>query len=280
MKTLVDKTVVITGAGSGIGRALALEAAARGARLALADRDMQGLSQTEAMLAPGRKVLCVQVDVRNDSEVLQFRDAVIARFVSVDVLINNAGVNVSQMAIGLLRSDFEWVMDVNFWGVVRCTEAFLPHLLKSSEAALVNVSSLFGLIGIPSQSAYNASKFAVRGYTESLRQELNATGICVSCVYPGGVQTGIVRNGRQYTNTRGEAVVADNMAADFAKIAKTSPQQAAAQIWRGVFANNPRILVGSDAVFGDLVARVFPRHYPKVFAAVTAVAGRLMGVRL
>jgi NAD(P)-dependent dehydrogenase (short-subunit alcohol dehydrogenase family) len=276
MKTLRDKVVVITGAGSGIGRALAEQAYAEGARLALCDWNEEGLAATASSLVHGSpRVLTAAVDVRSDADILRFRDAVAA-----DVLVNNAGVNVSQLAAALERKDFEWVMDINFWGVVRGTEAFLPQLRRGEEAAIVNVSSLFGLIGVPSQCAYNASKFAVRGYTESLRQELRKTRVVVSCVHPGGVQTDIVANGRQYANSRGEATSAATLARDFKRIAKTSPKKAAATIWRGVARRDPRILVGMDAKVGDLAARMFPREYPTLLAGLTALASRALGIRV
>jgi NAD(P)-dependent dehydrogenase (short-subunit alcohol dehydrogenase family) len=279
MKSLHEKVVVITGAGSGIGRALAVEAAKQGAILALSDWNEPGVKETEK-LAGATRSLSRKVDVRSEKEVSDFAGEVARDLGGAHVVVNNAGVTVSDFVGTMKRTDFEWLMDINFWGVVRGTEAFLPQLKAKDDAHVVNISSVFGLIGVPSQSAYNASKFAVRGYTESLRQELEGTSVHVTCVHPGGVKTNIVRNGRNRTNTDGRAVEGDKMARDFDKIARTSAEGAARIIWSGALANAPRVLVGGDAHVIDVVQRLFPSGYPTVFRAVQRLFSRATGTHL
>jgi NAD(P)-dependent dehydrogenase (short-subunit alcohol dehydrogenase family) len=279
MKSLNEKTVVITGAGSGIGRALALEASKRGALLALSDWNEEGVKETERLVG-AKRTLARKVDVRSEKEVNAFADEVARELGGAHVIVNNAGVSVSDYVGTMKRTDFEWLMDINFWGVVRGTEAFLPQLKAKDDAHLVNISSVFGLIGVPSQSAYNASKFAVRGYTESLRQELEGTTVHVTCVHPGGVKTNIVKNGRNRTNTAGAVMDVDAMARDFEKIARTTPEGAAKIILDGVLSNAPRVLVGGDAHLIDIVQRLFPTGYPAVFRAVQRFYERSTGTSL
>jgi NAD(P)-dependent dehydrogenase (short-subunit alcohol dehydrogenase family) len=279
MKSLNEKVVVITGAGSGIGRALAVEAGKRGAFLALSDWNEAGVKETEK-LAGAKRSLSRKVDVRSETEVSDFASEVERELGGAHVVVNNAGVTVSDFVGAMKRTDFEWLMDINFWGVVRGTEAFLPQLKAKDDAHVVNISSVFGLIGVPSQSAYNASKFAVRGYTESLRQELEGTNVHVTCVHPGGVKTNIVRNGRNRTNTDGRAVEGDKMARDFDKVARTTPEEAANIIWAGALANAPRVLVGGDAHVIDLVQRLFPTGYPAIFKTVQKLFARATGTHL
>jgi NAD(P)-dependent dehydrogenase (short-subunit alcohol dehydrogenase family) len=276
MKTLNEKVVVITGAGSGIGRALAVEAAKQGAFLALSDWNESGVKETER-LAGAKRSLSRKVDVRSEKEVSAFAEEVARELGGAHVIVNNAGVTVSDFVGTMKRTDFEWLMDINFWGVVRGTEAFLPQLQTKEDAHVVNISSVFGLIGVPSQSAYNASKFAVRGYTESLRQELYGTSVSVTCVHPGGVKTNIVRNGRNRTNATGLPIEPESLARDFEKVARTSPEQAAKTIWAGTLANAPRVLVGGDAHVIDIVQRFFPTGYPSVFRAVQRLFIRANG---
>ncbi len=278
MKSLRDCNVVITGAGSGIGRALAEQAAREGARLALCDWNEAGLRETATTI--GGAVLHEKVDVRSEEGVRSFAERVERELGGAHVVVNNAGVSVSEQVGAMKREDFEWLFDVNFWGVVRCTEAFLPQLRRQRAAHLVNISSIFGIIAVPSQSAYNASKFAVRGYTEALRQELADTAIRVTCVHPGGVRTNICANGRQYSNLRGEPTSVEELSETFAKLARTSPEKAAETIWAAVRADAPRVLVGSDARFADLVQRVFPTRYPAVLRGFTALLERATGSRV
>jgi NAD(P)-dependent dehydrogenase (short-subunit alcohol dehydrogenase family) len=263
MKTLRDKVVVITGAGSGIGRGLAVHAAREGALLALSDWNEDGLRET-AQLAQAKETVTRKVDVRSDDEVRAFAAQVADELGGANVIVNNAGVSLTDLVGSMKRSDFEWLMDINFWGVVRGTEAFLPQLQAKDDAHVVNISSVFGLIGVPSQSAYNAAKFAVRGYTESLRQELHDTSVHVTCVHPGGVKTNIVRNGRNLTDLNGAKTDTVTLAREFDVMAKTSPEEAARIIWTGVLENAPRVLVGADARFIDLVQRMLPTGYQTV----------------
>ena len=285
MKTLRDKVVVITGAGSGIGRALAILAASKGAKLALSDWNEEGLRETERRVnASGASRASVglarRVDVRSEEETKSFAEEVARTLGGADVIVNNAGVAVSDTIGSMKRSDFEWLFDINFWGVVRGTEAFLPQLLTKDDAHVVNVSSIFGIIAVPSQSAYNASKFAVRGYTEALRQELDGTRVHVTCVHPGGVKTNIVANGRHHRNARGEPTGTDALAKEFAKVAMTTPESAAKTILGAVLSNAPRVLVGADAQMMDFVQRMFPSHYPSIFKAAQSLIARATGLRL
>ena len=267
MKSLHEKVVVITGAGSGIGRALAVQAARRGRSSRLSDWNEAGVKETERV-AGAERSLSRKVDVRSEDEVNAFAGDVARELGGAHVIVNNAGVTVSDFIGTMKRADFEWLMDINFWGVVRGTEAFLPQLKAKDDAHVVNISSVFGLIGVPSQSAYNASKFAVRGYTEALRQELLGTSVHVTCVHPGGVKTNIVKNGRNNTNALGQATDCAAMALEFEKIARTTPDEAAKIIWGGVLSDAPRVLVGGDAHLIDFVQRVFPTGYPSIFRAV------------
>jgi NAD(P)-dependent dehydrogenase (short-subunit alcohol dehydrogenase family) len=262
MKTLQDKVVVITGAGSGIGRALAVSAAKMGAKLCLSDWNEAGLAETVALTQlPAARVLSRKLDVRSDEQMAALAAAVQSELGGADVVVNNAGVSLSQSVATMSRTDFEWIMDINFWGVVRGTEAFLPQLTAKSEAHLVNVSSIFGVIAVPRQSAYNASKFAVRGFTEALAEELRGSPVHVSVVLPGGVRTSIITNGRQYQNLRGEPTDTASMAKTFDKLARTTPEEAAATIWSGVLSDAPRILIGQDARVADIIQRIFPTQY-------------------
>jgi NAD(P)-dependent dehydrogenase (short-subunit alcohol dehydrogenase family) len=255
---LRGKLVAITGAGSGIGRALAVQAGAEGAQLALSDVDGDAAQQTLKLAGAGG--FAIACNVQSDAEVAAFAVRA-AELGGAAVLFNNAGVSLSAYADSMKREDFMWLMDVNFWGVVRGTEAFLPQLRAHSESRLVNISSIFGIMAVPSQSAYHASKFAVRGYTECVRQELRETAVRVCCVHPGGVRTNIVRNGKHYQNSQGQSTDLSTTAALFDKLARLSPEQAASIIWRGVKRASPRILVGNDAKVLDAAARFAPARY-------------------
>jgi NAD(P)-dependent dehydrogenase (short-subunit alcohol dehydrogenase family) len=278
MKTLEGKVVVITGAGSGIGRALTVECARRGALVAISDVNEEGLAET-ARLAGAKKHLAKRVDVRSDDEVGGFAADVERTLGGASVVVNNAGVSLSDTIGPMKRADFAWLMDINFWGVVRGTEAFLPQLQAQSDAHVVNISSVFGLIAVPSQSAYNASKFAVRGYTEALRQELAEShpNVHVTCVHPGGIRTNIVRNGRTNRDMHGKPVDRDRFVRDFDRMARTSSEQAAEIILEGVLANRPRVLVGGDAHVIDWMQRMFPVRYPSIMGAISRWMERANG---
>lgn len=265
------KVAVVTGAGSGIGRALAGGLVARGALVALSDVDPDGLAHTVELCggvesAPEeRPRLHAQLlDVTQRDAVSAYADAVLAHFGVVNLVFNNAGVSFSGDVIATEAKDAERVLDVDFWGVYNGTTAFLPHLIASGDGHVVNVSSVFGLLGVPSQSAYNAAKFAVRGFTESLRTEMIAGGhpVRVSCVHPGGVRTNIVRNGHAAAGVD-NAAIAERFDA---KLARTTPEEAARVILRGVEKGRARILVGADAKALDAWVRVTGSGYQRVLA--------------
>ena len=261
MKNFRDKRVVITGAGSGIGRSLAVQLSKLGAELALSDIDEQNLEATKALL--NRPCFSQVLDVSDKDAVYKHADAVRAEIGDAHLVINNAGVAVSQTVARLDYDDFEWIMSINFWGMIYGTKAFLPQLMRHKEAAVVNVSSVFGLLGIPTQSAYNASKFAVRGFTESLAAELAGSPVTVHCVHPGGVKTAIAKHARHYVGPTGSTEHGRD-AALFEKIALTTPDQAAATIINGVRKKRQRILVGPDARALDLIQRLLPSRYKQV----------------
>lgn len=259
MKNLENKLVVITGAGSGIGRALARDCVARGARVAISDVDESGLADTAALL-PAERVHAEVLDVAKRAQWTRHRRNLIKRFGEPDVVVNNAGVAVSQTIEDLSYEDFDWLMDINFWGVVYGTKTFLADLKSRPDAAVINISSVFGLISVPTQGAYNASKFAVRGFTEALRQELTGTPVHVMSVHPGGIRTNIARAARFYHDDRGRSD-AQGFVADFERLAGTSPERAAEIILRGIRRRRPRVLIGADAWLIDRVQRWLPVRY-------------------
>lgn len=264
MKSFSNKVAVITGAGSGIGRALAQQLSLEGAHLALSDINLAGLEETKASLNGNGKILLTQLDVSDRNAFEEYSQTVINELGHADLLINNAGVALAQSVKDCSYDDFEWIMNINFWGVVHGTKSFLPHMLTRPEAAIVNVSSIFGIIALPTQSQYNAAKFAVRGFTESLRQEHKNSSLHVSCVHPGGIKTNIVVNGRIHTSMVGEQTHAQQIE-EFNKIARTTPTQAAQTILKGVRKNKRRILIGQDAKFMDRIQRLFPEGYTGIF---------------
>ncbi len=249
----------ITGAGSGIGRALAVELARRGTHLALSDIDGPGLAETVALAeGAGVKVTSALVDVADRQAVHDWADAVAAEHGAVHLVFNNAGVALGATVEGVSYEDFHWLMDINFWGVVHGTKAFLPHLKASGEGHVVNVSSVFGLLGIPSQSAYNAAKFGVRGFTDALRMELEIEpcGVSATTIHPGGIKTNIARNARMDDSVAAVAGDADQARHDFERLFMTSPEKAARQILKAVERNRRRALIGPDAKVLDLVSRL------------------------
>jgi short-subunit dehydrogenase len=270
-----DKLAVVTGTGSGIGRALALDLASRGARLAISDINPTTLADTVAACEQaGAKVHSRQLDVADRAAFLAYADEVIRDLGDVNLVVNNAGVGLIGTVEEMTWDELDWMMGINFWGVVHGTKAFLPSLIASGDGHLVNISSVFGFVGVPTQSAYNAAKFAVRGFTEALRQEMLIAGhpVAVSCVHPGGIKTNIARDARA-TEERERTRDREKDAADFARAARTTPEQAAKIILRGVDRKKARILVGPDAYIFDAVARTTGSGYQRVAAAAIKRAG-------
>ena len=268
MKSFANKVAAITGAGSGMGRELAYELAGAGAHLALADINQGTLEETAAKVrAMGARATTTPLDVSNRNAVHAWADGVAKEFGRVNLVFNNAGVALASTLEGVSYEDFEWIMGINFWGVVYGTKAFLPHLRASGEGHVVNVSSVFGLFSVPGNGTYNASKFAVRGFTEALRQELELTGgnVSATSVHPGGIKTNIARSGRFSPSvadlTKQDPEVSRARAE---KMFITTANRAAKTILRAVQKNQRRVLVGPDAVFLDLMVRLLPSTYQKV----------------
>ena len=270
MKDFQNKVAVITGAGSGIGRALARDLAAAGARLALSDVNQVGLQETADSLGLGSDRLITEAfDVADRDAFYAFAERVTGHFGAAHLVFNNAGVALGATVEDMSYEDFEWLMGINFWGVVHGTKAFLPHLKAAGEGHIVNVSSVFGLIGVPTQSAYNASKFAVRGFTEALRQELEMEGGRVSCtsVHPGGIKTNIAKAARMSDGVeRITGASKEQAIQDFEKMFRTTPEEAASTILKGVRGNKRRVLIGSDAIAVDTMQRLLPTSYQRLIA--------------
>ncbi|WP_026424581.1 SDR family NAD(P)-dependent oxidoreductase [Actinokineospora inagensis] len=246
------RVAVVTGAGSGIGRALTVALTALGARVAASDVNAAGLAETVALTGAHG----YEVDVSDRDAVYAHAEAVRTDLGPASFVINNAGVALKGTVSEMTDEDLRWVLDTNFWGVVHGTRAFLPQL-TATRGHLTNISSVFGLIGVPTQSAYNAAKFAVRGFTEAIRQELHPQ-VGVTCVHPGGIRTNIARNGR--TSNPAEA---DDFARALDRVARTTPDQAAATIINGIRRNRPRVLIGADAHAIDRLARLLgPAYQP------------------
>ena len=262
---LKDRVAVISGAGGGIGRATALSLARRGCHVALADIDEAGLEATQAQaLKLGVRASKHRLDVADRAAVAALPAQTLTSHGRVDLLINNAGVALGGRFDEVGEADFDWLMEINFHAVVRMTRAFLPALRSSDDARIVNVSSVFGLIAPPSQCAYSASKFAVRGFSNALRHELAGTPVGVSVVHPGGVATAIARNARMT-----QKVSAEEMRGRLQQIEKKlrlPPEKAAEVIVRGIEKRRARILVGRDAHLIALIERLFPVNYWRVLA--------------
>ncbi len=272
--------VAITGGGSGIGRALAVELAKRGAHLALADIDSEGLDETVMLVEAATakittstmtksKVTATALDVADRNAVEAWADQVVEEHGRVTMVINNAGVALSATIEGMSYEDFEWLMNINFWGVVYGTKAFLPYLKASGEGHIVNISSVFGLLSIPTQSAYNSSKFAVRGFTDALRMELeiSQSGVSSTTVHPGGIRTNIARSARTDFSVLSISGSAKELADNFDRMTLTTPDKAAFQILKAVERNRRRVLVGPDAKVFDLVSRLPAPLYQRVLVA-------------
>ncbi len=270
MKEFRGKVAAITGAGSGIGRALALHFAKEGTALALADVDERGLEETRSQLIEhGVKVTTKRVDVSDRTSVYAFADDVVRDHGTCHLVFNNAGISYAGTVEGTDYPDFERVMGVNFWGVVYGTKAFMPILRASGEGHVVNISSLFGLLSFPGQCAYNASKFAVRGFTECLREELDLTHANVSAtvVHPGGIKTNIAKNSIAGESLRDFGLAPADAIGEFEKQFRTSAEDAAKVIARGVRRNARRVLIGADAYLSEGLQRMVPSAYQAVLIA-------------
>ena len=262
MTAIRGAAAAVTGAASGIGRALALEFSTRGADLALADRDEAGLRSLATEIGGKVKVSVHHVDMGAPTQIAEFAQAAIAAHAGLNIVVNNAGVALLGQFSEIDQAQMEWLFNINFWGVVHATRAFLPHLAKQREAHIANLSSIFGIVAPPGQTAYAAAKFAVRGFSESLRHELWAakSPVRLTVVHPGGVATNIVRNSRTGSGVTDNARRSQSIDR-FEQVAKTTPQAAALRIIDGIENNRARVLIGNDARMMDILQRLRPATY-------------------
>ena len=279
MKDFKNKVAAITGAASGMGRTLAVELAKRGCHLALSDVNETELVKTAELAGRhGVKVTITRLDVADKEAVYAWADQVARDHGKVNLIFNNAGVALTAPLEHVKHSDFEWIVGINFWGVVYGTQAFLPHLKASGEGHVINTSSLFGLMAVPTQGCYNATKFAVRGFTESLRQELDMAdcGVSASCVHPGGIKTNIAKTARMNDSlSKVTGQDADKARQQFNdQLLRTTPEKAAQVIINGVLANKRRILIGPDAFALDGMQRLWPAFYQRLVTASMRLAAR------
>ena len=268
MSQFKGKVAAVTGAGSGIGQQLALQLAEQGCHLALADVSEKGLQQTEALIRQAGsavKVSCHSVDVSDREQVEAFADAVVSEHGAVHMLINNAGVALGARVEDASYEDMHWLMNINYWGVVHGCKAFIPHLRQQSQAIIVNVSSVFGLFSAPMNGVYSASKFAVRGFTDALAQELADSSISVSCAFPAGIKTAIAQSARMQVNASSEETE-EQFKGAMEKMFWTTAEQAAAQIIKGARRGRSRILVGKGSGVMDLLVRLLPTNYRRLIS--------------
>ncbi len=274
MKNFKNKVAAITGAASGMGRTLALELARRGCHLSLSDVNEAGLAETVAMASKlGVKVTSARVNVADREAMVAWADQTARDHGKVNLIFNNAGVALGAFIETVKPEDFQWIMGINFWGVVWGTQAFLPHLRKAGEGHVVNTSSLFGLLASPTQGTYNSSKFAVRGFTEALRQELDMAncGVSATCVHPGGIRTNIARDAKMDESMdKATGGNAEGARSRFDKMLNiTTAEKAALQILRAVEGNQRRVLVGWDAKLMDIGVRLLGSWYQPLAAWVS-----------
>ena len=254
MKSFENKVVVITGAGSGIGRALAIAFSKLGARLAINDFDESTLLETADIVGGRETVFYRAFDVADKTSFYEFAEQVATHFGRVDVVINNAGVAIFSLAAAEISiTDYEWILGINLWGMIYGSLAFLPHLRKQKESAIVNLSSVFGIQGVPYQAPYCTTKFGIRGFSESLalEEKLNRSGVTVTSVHPGGIKTNIARNSRYAEKYTGDVE-------EFERNFRTSPEKAASIIINGIRRKKKRVLVGADAKFIFFLSRLSP----------------------
>jgi len=272
MKNFNNKVAAITGAGSGIGQQLAVLLAKQGCHLALSDVNEQGLLKTlELIKDTGVRATLDKVNVANLEEVRAWAEKVEQDHGSINMIFNNAGVALGSTVEGASYDELEWIVGINFWGVVYGTKEFLPRIKKTGDGHVVNISSLFGLTAQPTQSAYNATKFAVRGFTESLRQELDIENCGVSAlgVHPGGIRTNIANAAKMNDSLRALGMSPEKSARSFNKLLRCPPEEAARQILEAIQKDKRRLLIGNDAKAIDLIQRILPTGYQKVTAFAT-----------
>ncbi len=263
MKSFKDKVCVITGAGNGIGRATAKLLAQQGAHVIITDVNKVALDETKAHIDAAAGTCTPHiVDVANRDAMFELATQCEKEHGGADLILNNAGIANIAAIDELGIDDFRLVMDIDFWGVVHGTQAFLPQMMARNSGYIANVSSIFGFVGVPQQAAYNAAKFAVFGFTEAVRHDLAETDIMVTCIHPGGIDTDIARNAR-LPQGPDEAERREEIAQNFKKMVKSTPEQAAQTIVKGLLKGKPRILIGHDAIMVDIIRRLFPIKYDK-----------------
>lgn len=278
MKNFKNKVAAITGAGSGIGQQLAILLAKQGCHLSLSDVNEKGLAETVAQVKESNvRVTSKKVDVAKLEEVRAWAAETVQNHGSVNMIFNNAGVALGSTVEGASYEELEWIVNINFWGVVYGTKEFLPYIKKTGDGHIINISSLFGLTAQPTQSAYNATKFAVRGFTESLRQELDLEncGVSALCVHPGGIRTNIANAAKMNDSLNALGMNPKESAQKFNKLLRCPPEEAARQILDYVLKDKRRLLIGNDAKVIDLMQRVLPTGYQKVTAFATKLSKRL-----
>ncbi|MFW1799503.1 SDR family NAD(P)-dependent oxidoreductase [Acinetobacter nematophilus] len=278
MKNFKNKVAAITGAGSGMGQQLAILLAKAGCHLSISDVNEKGLAETIELVKPYNvRVTSKKVNVANVEEMRTWAAETVQNHGSVNMIFNNAGVALGSTVEGATYEELEWIMNINFWGVVYGTKEFLPYIKKTGDGHIINISSLFGLTAQPTQSAYNASKFAVRGFTESLRQELDIEncGVSALCVHPGGIRTNIANDARMNDSLRSLGMNPDKSAKAFNKLLRMPPEDAAQQMLDAVLKNKRRLLIGNDAKTLDLIQRVLPTGYQKLTAFATKFSKKL-----
>ena len=278
MKNFKNKVAAITGAGSGIGQQLAIALAKQGCHLSLADVNEKGLADTVAQVKEHNvRVTTKKVNVAVLAEIQAWAAETIQNHGSVNMIFNNAGVALGSTVEGASYEELEWIVNINFWGVVYGTKEFLPLIKKTGDGHIINISSLFGLTAQPVQSAYNATKFAVRGYTESLRQELDMEnkGVSALCVHPGGIRTNIANDARMNDSLKTFGLNPEKSAQTFNKLLRCPPEEAARLILDAVLKNKRRLLIGNDAKALDLIQRVMPTGYQRITSFATKLGKRL-----
>lgn len=278
MKNFKNKVAAITGAGSGMGQQLAILLAKAGCHLSISDVNEKGLAETVQLTKPYNvRVTSKKVNVADREQMKAWAEETVQNHGSVNLIFNNAGVALGSTVEGASYEDLEWIMGINYWGVVYGTKEFLPYLKKSGDGHIINTSSLFGLTAQPTQSAYNSSKFAVRGFTEALRQELDLEkcGVSATCVHPGGIRTNIANDARMNDSLKSLGMNPEKSAKAFNKLLRMPAEEAAQEILDAVLKNKRRLLIGNDAKTLDIVQRILPTGYQKITGLATKMSKRL-----